>query len=103
MWLLGSLRPLFFSALCSLVFISATCSENNITQKDLECKSVTEANAMSCCLQLMSSKTGSDSKDAVCIKLVEEKAAELQQRRNTQLFDYCKSQESFTSCWDKIK
>lgn len=90
-------------ALCLSCLISATCADSNITSKDLGCQVVTEKNAMSCCLQLMSSKTGSDSKDAVCAKLVEEKSNELEQNRQIRLFDYCKKQDSFSGCWDKVK
>lgn len=103
------MRKWYSMLLLAFLCISATCAEANITSKDLQCHKVAKGiemsfRAMTCCIQLMSSGSGSDSKDVVCDKLVESLSKDLDKSRQMRVFDYCEKRGTkFQACWDKIK
>lgn len=93
---------LFLSGLV-LALLTCTSADRNITAKDIDCSKLSYSNAMVCCLQFMSSKTGSDSKDALCRPLVDELREHLREERKKNLFLFCNQEVGeFQSCWDKI-
>lgn len=96
--------------------LGMTCgnqADKNLTSKNFGCENTTEKNSMVCCMQGMSSATGSDSKDSVCRPTVDENAARLMQERKILLYKFCQGQikiegeriqdsRDFQSCWDKL-
>ena len=85
-------------------FGGCASADKNITAKDYECNIVTQDNAMSCCLQNMSSRTGNDSKDVVCMPLIDELREKFREQRKKENLVFCSTApEPFaSSCWDKI-
>lgn len=81
---------------------SCTSADKNLTAKNIECSKLDESNSVPCCLQFMSSRTGSDSKDVVCSPLVAELREDLRERRKMRLFEFCEKRQTFTTCWDKM-
>lgn len=97
--------------------IGATCkgnqADNNLTAKNYQCENTTDKNAMSCCMQGLSSATGSDSKDAICRPVVDETANQLRQNRLIELYRFCQGltvkegqrvqdNRDFFACWSTL-
>ena len=103
----------------ALALLTCNSADKNLTAKDIDCSVLTYSNSMTCCLQFMSSKTGSDSKDAICGELVSELRDHLREERKKNLLLFCSGQleendsfksclkrnerfQCFQSCWDTI-
>jgi len=86
------------------IFFGCASADKNITAKDYKCEKLTQENAMSCCLQNMSSKSGSDSKDAICRPLVDELREKFREERKKNNLIFCSQapEEYARSCWDKL-
>jgi hypothetical protein len=96
-------------------------ADDRIAAKNLDCEAITKDNKMSlvdkkmlaglCCLQLMSSKSGSDSKDAACKELIDGLAVSFDRQERKEIFQYCfennkaggEPRKNENNCWDKIK
>lgn len=106
--LLQYLIIILFVIVCGLNIFSSCASkysgEKNITAKNIDCNILTINNALFCCLQLMSSGTGNDSKDIFCSKIETETAEYLRQGRKRKLFTFCfkDRDNSEYNCWDKL-
>lgn len=101
---------LFIGIILLAVLFTNRCqsSDKNLTSKNIECGKISYDNAMVCCLQFMSSNTGSDSKDAICRPLVDELVSHLKVDRKKLTITFCKEEKNqpnkdFASCWDKVQ
>lgn len=87
-------------------FLIGNCAsaDKNITAKDIKCDNLTQQNAMTCCLQFMSSESGNDSKDAICRPLVDELREKFREERKKDNLIFCSQapEDYARSCWDKL-
>lgn len=90
------------------VFVNCQSADKNITAKDLDCAKVKisePAKVMNCCLQMMSSGTGSDSKDVVCSPIVTEVKEYMRHERKKDQFTFCQAitpESDQRLCWEKL-
>ena len=100
--ILAILTPLVAASL--VILFSCLSADKNLTGKNIGCDKITQYNASICCLQFMSSKTGSDSKDSVCRPLIDELRTRLAQERKKEFLEYCLGVERIKNqrCLDLI-
>lgn len=84
--------------------LNCLSSDEKLAGKNIGCNKITEYNASICCLQFMSSKSGSDSKDSVCRPLIDELRTRLAQERKKEFLEYCLSVKKIKNqrCLDLI-
>lgn len=79
---------------------SCVTPDVNLTSKKINCNQVSAYSAAICCLQFMSSKTGSDSKDAVCRPLIDELTTRLEAERKKEMLQFCDKRQQIKQCLD---